>query len=143
MPESKDRAHAQEWGGMQVLANLVAFLHLAYFAFVVLGFCGIVIGGFRHWRWVRNSWFRIFHLLAIYIVLAEDVISLVCPLNVVESRLRKAATVPESVVGRVLDRLLYHTIYGRPLDAIYWSLGIASLALLLLVPPDFLRRSRR
>jgi Protein of Unknown function (DUF2784) len=128
---------------MQTLANLVAILHLAYFAFVVLGFSGIVIGSFRHWKWVRNSWFRILHLLAIYIVLAEDVIGLVCPLNVAESGLRKSALAPESGGGRLLDRLLYHTIHGRPLDAIYWSLGIASLALLLLVPPNFLRRPRR
>ncbi len=128
---------------MQALANLVAIVHLAYFAFVVLGFAGIVTGAFRHWKWVRNSWFRILHLLAIYIVLAEDVIGLVCPLNVAETGLRTSARVPESGVGRVLDRLLYHTIHGTALDIIYWSLGIASLALLVLVPPNFLSRARR
>jgi hypothetical protein len=128
---------------VQVLANFVAIVHLLYFAFVVLGSAAIVIGAFRQWNRVRNSWFRVFHLLAIWIVLAEDVIGLLCPLNVVESGLRQSAAAPESGVGRVLDRLLHHTIYGRPLDVIYWSLGALSLVLLFLVPPDFLRRHVR
>ncbi len=128
---------------VQTLANLVAVLHLLYFAFVVLGSAAIVAGAFRHWNWVRNSWFRVGHLLAIWIVLAEDVIGLVCPLNVAESGLRHSAASPESGAGREIDRLLHHTIYGRPLDAIYWSLGILALLLLFLVPPNFLRRRGR
>jgi len=127
---------------VQVLANLVAIVHLLYFVFVVLGSLAIAIGGLRRWEWVRNSWFRILHLLAIWIVLGEDVIGLVCPLNVAESGLRSAASAPEAGVGRGLDHLLYHTIHGRPLDAIYWSLGVLSLLLLFLVPPKFLRRTR-
>jgi len=127
---------------VQILANLVALVHLLYFVFVVLGSLAIGIGGLRRWEWVRNSWFRILHLLAIWIVLGEDVIGLVCPLNVAESGLRKTTEIPETGAGLTLDRLLHHTIVGRPLDVIYWSLGILSLLLLLLLPPKFLRRAR-
>jgi hypothetical protein len=55
----------------------------------------------------------------------------------VESGLRASARTPQWGTSRVLDRLLHHTIYGRPLDAIYWSLGALSLLLLLVAPPDF------
>ncbi len=127
---------------VQTLANFVAIVHLLYFVFVVLGSLAIAIGALRRWEWVRNSWFRILHLLAIWIVLGEDVIGLVCPLNVAESGLRKTAEVPETGVGLTLDRLLHHTIVGRPLDAIYWSLGTLSLLFLFLVPPKFLRRGQ-
>ncbi len=122
---------------MQVLANFVAVVHLLYFVFVVLGSAAIVAGAFRHWNRVRNFWFRLAHFLAIWIVLFEDFVGLVCPLNVAESGLRGSPRTPESGTSQVLDRLLHHTIYGRPLDAIYWSLGALSLVLLLVVPPDF------
>jgi Protein of Unknown function (DUF2784) len=122
---------------VQDLANFVALVHLLYFVFVVLGSAAVVAGAFRHWRWVRNFWFRLAHFLSIWIVLAEDLIGLVCPLNVAESGLRQAARRPESGTGRLLDRLLHHTIYGRPLDAIYWSLGALSFVLLFVAPPDF------
>jgi hypothetical protein len=124
---------------MQLLANLTAILHLAYFAFVVLGSLAITVGA-RRWRWVRNSWFRALHLLAIWAVLAEDMIGLVCPLNVAETHFRGAARSRETRFSEILDRLLHHTLHGRPLDIVYWSLGAASLVLLFLVPPNFLSR---
>jgi hypothetical protein len=122
---------------MDALANIVTIFHLAYFVFVVGGFTAILA---RQSRWVFNLWFRMVHLLSIWFVLAEDVIGFNCPLNVMESSLRApetGGTEAAAGFGYLLDQLLHHTISGRVLDALYWTLGVASALLLVLVPPRF------
>jgi hypothetical protein len=120
---------------MDAFANLVTIVHLAYFVFVVGGFIAIVA---RRSSWVFNPWFRILHLLSVFVVLAEDLIGFNCPLNILESSLRSPETgVAEasSGFGYVLDQLLHHAISERTLDVMYWTLGAASVLLLFFVPP--------
>lgn len=122
---------------MDAFANLVTIVHLAYFVFVVGGFIAIVA---RRSSWVFNPWFRILHLLSVFVVLAEDLIGFNCPLNILESSLRSPETgVAEasSGFGYVLDQLLHHTISERMLDVMYWTLGAASVLLIFFVPPRF------
>jgi len=120
---------------MDALANIVTIFHLAYFVFVVSGFIAILA---RRSKWVSNLWFRLIHLFSIWFVLAEDVIGFNCPLNIMESSLRAPETggaEASSGFGYLLDQLLHHTISGRVLDAMYWTLGAASVLLVFLVPP--------
>lgn len=122
---------------MDALADFVTIVHLAYFVFVIGGFIAIVG---RRSKWVFNPWFRIVHLLSIWLVLAEDVIGFNCPLNVAESSLRAPETggaEASSGFGYLLDQLLHHTIPERVLDGVYWTLGAASVLLLFLLPPRF------
>jgi len=122
---------------MDALANIVTIFHLAYFVFVVSGFIAILA---RPSRLVFNPWFRLIHLFSIWFVLAEDMIGFNCPLNVMESSLRipeSGGSEASSGLGYVLDQLLHHTISERMLDAMYWTLGAASVLLLFLVPPRF------
>jgi hypothetical protein len=126
---------------MDALANLVTIFHLAYFVFVVGGFIAILL---RRSPWVFNPWFRIVHLLSVFVVLTEDVMGFNCPLNVMESALRAPETggaEASSGFGYVLDQLLHHTMSERVLDAMYWALGAASVLLLFLVPPRFRKTS--
>jgi len=126
---------------MDVLANVVTVVHLAYFVFVVGGFLIIVVGAARRsGRWIFNPWFRIVHLLSVLVVLAEDVSGLNCPLNVLESTLRSSATnaaEASSGLGYLLDQLLHHTISPRVLEDLYWMLGLALLLLFFFVPPHY------
>ena len=126
---------------MDLLANAVTVVHLAYFVFVVGGFLSIVVGAARRsGRWIFNPWFRIVHLLSVLVVLAEDVSGLNCPLNVLESTLRSSATnaaEASSGLGYLLDQLLHHTISPRVLDGLYWTLGLALLLLFFFVPPHY------
>jgi Protein of Unknown function (DUF2784) len=127
-----------------VLANVVTIIHLAYFVFVVGGFLGIVAGPGRRPGWAYNPWFRIVHLLSIFVVLTEYVTGWNCPLNVAESFLRSPGienAEASSGFGYLLDQLLHHTISERVLEAMYWTLGLASLLLIVLVPPRWRKSS--
>jgi len=131
---------------MDLLANLVTIVHLGYFVFVVGGFLGIIVGSARRPAWILNPWFRIVHLLSIFVVLAENVTGWNCPLNVLEGSLRSPAienAEASSGFGYVLDQLLHHTISERVLEGMYWTLGLASLLLLFFVPPRWRAISRR
>jgi len=125
------------------IANVVAATHIGYFLFVVGGFASIVIGAAKGWTWIRNPWFRVTHLAAVYIVILEDTFKIQCPLNTIEWQLRatsNAAAVSPSAAGRFLDYLLFQTISGLVLDVIYWSLGVTLVVLLFLVKPRPFRK---
>ncbi len=76
---------------LNLLADAILLFHAAYVAYVVLGLAAIVVGIALNWNWVRNFWFRITHLAAIGLVVAESLAGLECPLTVLENRLRQAA----------------------------------------------------
>src|SRR5262249_13116289 len=122
------------------LADLIVAIHVAYVSFVVIGQLLILIGIWRHWRWIRNRWFRVLHLLAILIVAAEALLSIPCPLTTWEARLRQAAgqeMSQGSFVGNLLHRLIFF-------DAPDWVFNVSYVLFAAIVavtfwfaPPDW------
>jgi hypothetical protein len=115
------------------LANAVLVLHVAIVAFVIGGLLLIVLGNRRPhaWGWVNAWWFRLAHLGAIGIVVAEAWFGITCPLTTLEAWLRVQAGAPvyggSGFIEHWLQRLLYH-------DAPAWvfTLGYSAFALLVL-----------
>ena len=95
----------------QVLADAVLVLHVGIVIFVGGGLLLILAGNWRGWRWV-NAWgFRLAHLAAIAVVVAEAWLGIVCPLTTLEMALRAragAATYGGSFIEHWLQRLLYY-----------------------------------
>ena len=113
------------------LANLVLVLHLGVVLFVVGGLVLIVLGNWRSWRWVNTWWFRLAHLGAIGVVVAEAWFGVTCPLTTLEMWLRVQAGAPAYGGGFIehwLQRLLYY-------DAPPWvfTLGYSTFALLVVL----------
>jgi hypothetical protein len=121
-----------------VIADLIAATHIGYFVYVAGGSAAIVAGFLQRWQWIRNPWFRLSHLAAVYIVVFENAFNVACPLNTAEWQLRstsQAAVEASSGVGGVLDQLLFHTIPGNVLNVMYSTLAVLLLVALVLVPP--------
>ena len=126
-----------------LLANAVLLLHVGIAAFVVAGLLLVVVGNLAHWAWVNNAWFRVAHVAAIGIVVAESWFGFVCPLTTLEMWLRsRAGQAPYggSFIEHWLQELLY---YSAP----PWVFAIAYSAFALLVfitwwyfPPRFKSR---
>ncbi|MEH6823855.1 MAG: DUF2784 family protein [Motiliproteus sp.] len=72
----------------QNLADLVLLLHALLVVFVVAALLLTVVGGYSRWRWVRNWWFRLVHLVAIAVIVAQSWLGLLCPLTTLEMWLR-------------------------------------------------------
>ncbi len=120
------------------LADLILGAHALFVAFVVLGLLAIFPGWRWHWRWVRNRWFRMIHLLAIGVVLAESWLGLICPLTEWESRARVAAggsAYSTSFIQFWLHKLLFYDFPPWVFTAAYTGFGVLVLVAWLLVPP--------
>jgi Protein of Unknown function (DUF2784) len=113
----------------QTLADLVLLLHAGYILFVVLGLLLILVGGALNWQWVRNRWFRLTHLAAIVLVVAQAWLGITCPLTTLENTLRTRAGQSSYELGFIADRV-------QPLiffQADWWVFAIAYTAFALLV----------
>ena len=119
----------------QQLADAVLALHVAVVAFVVGGLLAIVVGNLRSWPQVNAPWFRIAHLAAIGVVVAESWLGVICPLTTLEMSLRAragAGTYGGSFIEHWLSRLLYwdappwvfvlgYTLFGLLVVASWWA----------------------
>ncbi len=92
-------------------ADVILVIHAAVVLFIVLGLVLILAGRLAGWRWVRNPWFRLFHLAAILVVVVQSWLGVICPLTSWEMALRTKAgeTVYDgSFISYWLHQLIYY-----------------------------------
>ncbi|MEX0654732.1 MAG: DUF2784 domain-containing protein [Phycisphaeraceae bacterium] len=87
----------------RVLADGVLVVHATFIAFVVFGLLLTLIGRVAGWRWVGNPWFRLAHLGAIGLVVAQAWLGVACPLTELENYLRWRAGQPRYEQGFIAD----------------------------------------
>lgn len=111
-------------------ADALLIAHVAFVLFVVLGLVLIFVGKAKHWSWVRNPWFRVAHLLAIGIVVAQAWLGLICPLTIWEMQLRAKAgqTIYDgSFISHWLGELLYYHAPAWVFTCAYTTFGVLVL----------------
>lgn len=94
------------------LANAVLLLHVSFVAFVVFGLVLVYAGYLFAWRWVHNWVFRLLHLAAIGYVVVQSWLGVICPLTILEMKLRASAgleTYSGSFIQHWLQSLLYYS----------------------------------
>jgi hypothetical protein len=122
------------------LAFMTAVIHISYACFVLLGSLAIVIGILRGWIWVRNFQFRVIHFLCTTIVTIGNLVSINCPLTVLEKFFLRASGA-EGYNRSFIGNLLYKTFsFDTPELAfriIYITLGILVVIYFILYPPAY------
>ena len=117
-----------------LLADAVLMLHFALVAFVVGGLVVVWVGNLRGWRWVNAWWFRLVHIAAIGVVVAQAWLGADCPLTTLEMELREKAgmdTYRESFIAHWVQRVIYYeappwvftwiyTLFGLLVAATWW-----------------------
>lgn len=120
------------------LANIVALIHFAWVAFLVLGLAAILLGIAFRWEWVRNRWFRVIHLAMIAIVVGESLAGVACPLTIWEHQLRMRAgqqTLEGDFIASWVHRLMFFQAEPWVFTTIYVGFGLAVLAVWIIAPP--------
>lgn len=74
-----------------LVADIILLIHALIVGFVIAGQVLILVGWWRGWFWVRNTWFRLAHLVTIGIVVLQAWLGRLCPLTIWEQELRRAA----------------------------------------------------
>ena len=126
------------------LADAVLALHVAVVIFVGGGLLLILVGNWRRWPWVNAWWFRLVHLAAIGVVVAEAWLGIVCPLTTLEMWLRARAagtTYSGSFIEHWLQRVLYYDAPPWVFVLAYSLFGLSVLATWWFFPPR--ARNRR
>ena len=129
-------------------ADAVLVLHFAIVLFVVGGLVLIIVGNLFGWRWVNALWFRLLHLAAIAIVVAEAWLGITCPLTTLEMWLRAqadagvAADYSESFIGHWLQRLLFYSAPPWVFVLAYTAFGALVVAVWFCFPLNFKKASR-
>lgn len=127
------------------LADLILAAHALFVAFVVLGLVAVLLGKYRRWGWVRNLRFRLVHLVAIGIVIAESWLGLICPLTEWENRSREAAggeAYSSSFIQHWLHEILFYGFDPWVFTVAYTAFGTLVLVAWLLVPPEHPRNKK-
>ena len=98
------------------------------------------------WRWVNAPWFRLAHLAAIAIVVAQSWLGVDCPLTTLEMDLRAAAAQPVHAQGFMahwLQRLIFYDAPGWVFVCVYTLFGLAVLLAWWRYPPRRKAERRR
>lgn len=111
-----------------LLADLVLLLHAALVLFVVAALPLVWLGNARGWAWVNRRNFRLLHLAAIAIVVAESWLGIECPLTTLEAwlRLQAGQTVHgQGFIAHWVGRLLFYDAPAWVFTAVYSLFGSA------------------
>ncbi len=127
----------------QILADIVLAIHVLVVVFVVLGLVLVLAGNRLGWRWVNNAWFRLAHIGAIGVVVAEAWLGVVCPLTTLEMWLRSKAGVDGysgSFIEYWLQQILYYDAPAWVFVAAYTLFGLLVAVAWWRFPPRFGKR---
>jgi len=122
----------------RLLADAVLAIHFAIVVFVIGGLAVIVAGNRFGWPFVNGWRFRLAHLAAIGIVVAQAWLGVVCPLTTLESWLRVqagAAAYETSFIEHWLTRALFYEAPAWVFTAAYTLFGAAVAAAWWFFPP--------
>ena len=121
-----------------ILADALLLLHVLVVVYVVVGLIVIYAGRALAWTWVRNPWFRIFHVAAISIVAVQSWFGVICPLTTWEMSLRNQAgdtVYSGSFISRWLETLLYYQVPAWVFTVVYSVFGALVIASWYFVRP--------
>jgi hypothetical protein len=119
-------------------ADALLLVHALIVAFNVFGLVLVFVGGYCHWSWVRNFWFRLLHLAGVGFVLVQSWLGEICPLTVWEMAFRMKAgdeTYTGSFIAHWVEYLLYYRAPAWVFVLAYSLFGLLVVASWFLVAP--------
>lgn len=122
-----------------LLADLVLALHVGVVLFVVGGLILVLLGNQVGWGWVNGLVFRLLHLTAIAVVVAESWLGFVCPLTTLENALRAAAgikSIGPSFIEYWFQRILFYQAPPWVFNLGYTVFGAAVVWAWVKYPPS-------
>jgi hypothetical protein len=122
-----------------IFADTLLILHTMLVVFVILGLVATFAGYFFQWRWVRNFWFRLSHLIVIVVVVLQSWLGVLCPLTAWEMALRAKAGeagYEGSFIQYWLQSILYYSAPDWVFILAYTVFGALVLASWFVVRPE-------
>ena len=115
-------------------ADIILVIHLMFVLFVVGSLPLIWIGSWMRLSFVRNRYFRLAHLAAIAFVVGESLVGMMCPLTLLEDRLRGTAS-ENGFVERWLHRIIFYDVPEGVLTVLYIVFALLVVITWRQIPP--------
>ena len=119
----------------------VLALHLAIIAFNVAGCVLVPVGAWRRWRWVREFWFRLAHLLGLALVALQALLGRACFLTIWQGDVSGASHV-QPLIASWIDRVIYWSLPLWVFAVAYAVVFVYVIVLWIVVRPRAPWRSR-
>ena len=117
-----------------LLADIILLFHFLIVLFIVGGLPAIWIGAWLKLNFIRNIWLRIIHLSAIFFVVGESLLGIVCPLTIWEDNLRQVES-DNSFIQRWLHHILFYELPEGVLTIAYLLFALLIAVTFILIPP--------
>ena len=89
-----------------IFSEIVLFFHFIVFLFITVSFFLIPFGYFQKWKWVKNKYYRLTHLVLMGIILIETILGFMCPLTILENFLRNNIEVDNNLT-QIIHQIMY------------------------------------
>jgi hypothetical protein len=109
-----------------LLANVVAVVHALFSAFIIGGCVALGAGRVMRWRWITGRALRGVHLGCIGFIALRTWMGMRCPLNVLETWLRRDASEDLTLVRAC------HWAFFKSVDPRQFAVCVTFVALLVL-----------
>jgi len=119
-------------------ADVILIIHIFFVLFIILGQALIIVGWWWGWSWTGDLTLRVWHLVAIGVVVAQVWLGIFCPLTILESNLRHWADqegYQSSFISDWLQRLFFYTAPPWVFTLAYSLFGLLMLLTWLVYPP--------
>lgn len=121
-----------------LLADVIFVVHFVFTAYIVFGLGIIWLGHFLKWGFIRNFYFRVSHVIAMAVVVAESLFGIFCPLTEAEYRLRilagEGGRYETTFMAGLSQRFFYFDWDEKTFTAIYVIFFIIILVTYRLIP---------
>lgn len=120
----------------QALATAILAVHLGVVVFNVGGLVLVPLGARRDWRWVRNFWLRVLHVVSLAVVAAQALLGRACFLTIWQFALQgRGSGEAPPLIATWINRLLYWPLPSWVFVAMYVAVFVYTLLLWRWVPP--------
>lgn len=119
-----------------IFSEIVLLSHFCIFLFMILSFFLIPIGYYQKWKWVKNKYYRLIHLILMGIILIETILGFMCPLTILENFLRNDIETNNKIT-QIIHQIMYWDLPSYQFIILYLLSLLYLIFLWCFFKPDF------
>ena len=119
-----------------IFSEIVLLFHFSIFLFIILSFILIPLGYHKKWKWVKNKYYRLIHLILMGIIFIETILGFMCPLTILENFLRNNLRINNKIT-QIIHQIMYWDLPTYQFIILYLLSLLYLIFLWFFFKPDF------
>ena len=119
-----------------IFSEIVLLFHFCIFLFIITSFIFIPLGYHKKWKWVKNKYYRLIHLVLMGIIFIETILGFMCPLTILENFLRNDIKINNKIT-QIIHQIMYWDLPTYQFIILYLLSLLYLIFLWFFFKPDF------